>query len=89
MLITSDIKPSNILVDYSDPDGRVSNAYLADFGSTVREDSEYAKEGFPIGTPIFRSPEAALRLPWDRATDIWSFGTTVSIHANQPLFRLG
>lgn len=57
-------------------------ACVADFGDTVREDSKAAKDGFPIGTPIFRSPEAALRLRWDRATDIWSFGTTVG--ANQP-----
>ncbi|KAK0115528.1 hypothetical protein ONS96_013982 [Cadophora gregata f. sp. sojae] len=75
--VHTDIKPNNVLVNYSNQSQRISDTCLADFGSTVREDSEYAREGFPIGTPIFRSPEAALRLKWDRATDIWSFGTTL------------
>ena len=80
----ADIKPDNILVNYNplvefDPKStRISTARLADLGNTVPNDSEYAKDGFPIGAPIFRSPEAALRLPWGCSTDIWSLGTTVS-----------
>jgi serine/threonine protein kinase len=59
---------------------RVSTACLADLGNAVSIDSEYARDGFPIGAPIFRSPEAALRIPWGCATDIWSLGTTVSFY---------
>lgn len=77
-----DIKPNNILVNYNHQKDRISTACLADFGNTVRNDSKYAKDGFPIGAPIFRSPEAALRLPWGCATDIWSLGTTVSFCGN-------
>ncbi|PLN81018.1 protein kinase-like protein [Aspergillus taichungensis] len=33
----------------------------------------YARNGDPIGTPIFRSPEAQLQIRWGTETDIWSF----------------
>ena len=51
---------------------------MADFGSTVHSDSSYARNGDPIGTPIFRSPEAHLQMKWGTATDSWSFGAMVS-----------
>jgi len=41
-------------------------------------DSSYARDGDPIGTPIFRSPEAHLQMSWSTATDIWSFGAMAS-----------
>jgi serine/threonine protein kinase len=41
-------------------------------------DSPYAQNGDPIGTPIFRSPEAHLQMSWSTATDIWSFGAMAS-----------
>ncbi|KFY05428.1 hypothetical protein V491_09138, partial [Pseudogymnoascus sp. VKM F-3775] len=75
--VHTDIKPDNILVNYSEQKTRVVTARLADLGNTVPNDSEYARDGFPIGAPIFRSSEAALRLPWGCATDIWSLGTTL------------
>jgi serine/threonine protein kinase len=59
---SADIKPDNILVNYNplvefDPKRtRISTARLADLGNTVLNDSEYARDGFPIGAPIFRSP---------------------------------
>ncbi|OBT75111.1 hypothetical protein VF21_05498 [Pseudogymnoascus sp. 05NY08] len=80
----ADIKPDNILVNYNplvefDPKStRIITARLADLGNTVPNDSEYARDGFPIGAPIFRSPEAALRLPWGCSTDVWSLGTTAT-----------
>lgn len=73
-----DIKPSNVLVNYGQPDSRFTDVQLADFGSTVHVDSVHAQRGDSISTPIFRSPEAHLQMKWDTATDIWSFGATVS-----------
>ncbi|KFX97766.1 hypothetical protein O988_04689 [Pseudogymnoascus sp. VKM F-3808] len=76
-VVHTDIKPDNILVDYDREHSRISTARLADLGNAVPIDSEYARDGFPIGAPIFRSPEAALQIPWGCATDIWSLGTTL------------
>ncbi|KFZ12317.1 hypothetical protein V502_07148 [Pseudogymnoascus sp. VKM F-4520 (FW-2644)] len=73
----ADVKLDNILVNYNPQKTRISTACLADLGNTVPKDSKYAKDGFPIGAPIFRSPEAALRLPWGCSTDIWPLGTTL------------
>jgi serine/threonine protein kinase len=74
-----DVKPNNVLVNYADDSKqRITEVQLADFGSTVSEESGHAKDGDDISTPIFRSPEAAMQLPWTTATDIWSFGITVS-----------
>ncbi|EFR03927.1 serine/threonine protein kinase [Nannizzia gypsea CBS 118893] len=74
----ADIKPSNVLVNYRQENkegSRFSDVQLADFGSTVHKDSDYARRGDPIGTAIFRNPEAQLEMTWDTSTDIWSFGT--------------
>lgn len=65
-------------MNYGQGEVRFRDVQLADFGSTVPMDSPYAQNGDPIGTPIFRSPEAHLQLSWSTATDIWSFGATVS-----------
>ncbi|KAM5507735.1 hypothetical protein McanMca71_001003 [Microsporum canis] len=71
--VHTDIKPSNVLVNYG-KDARFKDVQLADFGSTVHVDSTYAQRGDPIGTPIFRSPEAHLQMKWGTSTNIWSFG---------------
>ena len=74
----ADVKPNNVLVNYADESQRqITEVQLADFGSTVSEKSGHAKDGDDIGSPIFRSPEAQMQLPWTTATDIWSFGVTV------------
>lgn len=75
--VHTDIKPSNVLVNYGQSDLRFQDVQLADFGSTVHVDSIHAQRGDPIGTPIFRSPEAHLQMKWGTATDIWSFGATL------------
>jgi serine/threonine protein kinase len=72
-----DIKPDNILVNYGQGDVRFTDIQVADCGSTVSSDSAYAKDGDLIGAPIWRSPEAQLRIGWGTPTDIWSFGTLV------------
>ncbi|RAL13842.1 kinase-like protein [Aspergillus homomorphus CBS 101889] len=76
--VHTDIKPSNILLNYGGGNNgvRFSAIHLADFGSTVPKTSMYAQRCDSIGTPIFRSPEAQLQMQWDTATDIWSFGAT-------------
>ncbi|KAE8404319.1 kinase-like domain-containing protein [Aspergillus pseudonomiae] len=71
--VHTDLKPSNVLVNYGYSDIRFADVQLADFGSTVPADSAYAQHGDPIGTHIFRSPEAQLQMKWGTATDIWSF----------------
>ncbi|KAL4820711.1 kinase-like domain-containing protein [Aspergillus spinulosporus] len=78
--VHTDIKPSNVLVNYGQHGFRFTDVQLADFGSTVHVDSVHAQRGDPIGTPIFRSPEAHLQMKWDTATDIWSFGTMASLN---------
>jgi serine/threonine protein kinase len=73
-----DVKPNNVLVNYADKSQRqITEVQLADFGSTMSERSGHAKDVDDISSPIFRSPEAQMQLPWTKATDIWSFGVTV------------
>ncbi|PLB51615.1 kinase-like protein [Aspergillus steynii IBT 23096] len=84
--VHTDIKPSNVLVNYQQGESqlRFSTIQLSDFGTTVHKNSPYAENGDPIGTPIFRSPEAQLQLRWGTETDIWSFGAMVSFHIFKP-----
>lgn len=56
---------------------RFKDVQVADFGSTISEESSYALDGDAIGTLIFRSPEAHIQMRWGTATDIWSFGAMV------------
>ena len=45
----------------------------------MHKDSKFAKEGHLIGASFTQSPEVKLGLPWGQSTDIWSFGTAVSV----------
>lgn len=56
----------------------ITEVQLADFGSTMSQETLYARDGEEIGTAIFRSTEIMLSMPWSTSTDIWSFGATVS-----------
>jgi casein kinase II subunit alpha len=75
-----DIKPDNVLVNYSEDSARFSDVQLGDCGETCKVDPTAVplEEGHIIGAAIFRSPEAMLNLRWKASTDIWSFGATVS-----------
>lgn len=68
-----------MLVNYGSGKNRFSRVELADCGGTVSVESEFAKEGVPTGTSLFRAPEVHLEIPWGTAADIWSFGVTVSV----------
>lgn len=73
-----DIKPDNILykASPSEPLGRVFK--LADCGDSLHVPQGMETGSRVIGATIFRSPEAMLNINWGPATDIWSFGATVS-----------
>jgi serine/threonine protein kinase len=58
---------------------RFSDVQLGDLGGAYPADSEYAKEGTPVGAPMWTSPEVIMETPWNTATDIWSFGTLVCL----------
>ncbi|OOF92082.1 hypothetical protein ASPCADRAFT_517986 [Aspergillus carbonarius ITEM 5010] len=72
--VHTDIKPSNILVNYGHGESRFSEVQLADCGGVVSVDSEFANDGVITGTGLFRAPEVHLEIPWGPAADIWSFG---------------
>ncbi|KAK3301305.1 kinase-like domain-containing protein [Chaetomium fimeti] len=72
------VKPANILVNLcQDGDMRFKDVCLADLGDAIPTDSVEATSGYPRGTPVFRSPEATLMMPFTTAHDIWSFGATL------------
>jgi serine/threonine protein kinase len=64
-LLHRDIKPANILLD------RLGKGYLVDFGLAVLTTSEEMVSG--EGSPGYMSPEAIMREPMDRRSDIFSF----------------
>ncbi|KAI9733880.1 MAG: hypothetical protein M1834_002535 [Cirrosporium novae-zelandiae] len=78
-LIHTDIKPNNILVNFDSDKRHFTKVELADCRDGVHRDSAKDFQKHVIGTPIYRSPEALCRLPWDCSTGIWSFGA-VLIH---------
>ncbi|KAK4044633.1 kinase-like domain-containing protein [Parachaetomium inaequale] len=80
--IHTDVKPGNILVNLREDGGggddmRFGDVCLADLGDALATDSVEATSGYPYGTPVFRSPEATLMMPFTTAHDIWSFGATM------------
>jgi serine/threonine protein kinase len=75
-----DIKLDNVLVNYKKGTNRFSDAQLGDLGGTYPTDSKYARKGTPVGAPMLTSLEVIMETPWNTATDIWSFGTIVSLN---------
>jgi hypothetical protein len=58
----SDVKPSNVFVNYKEGDIRFSTVQLGDLGGTIPADSKHAKGGMPVGAPIWSKPEVNHRL---------------------------
>jgi len=56
---------------------RFSGVQLGDLGGSYPADSKWAREGTPVGAPMWSSPEVIMETRWNTATDIWSFGTVV------------
>ncbi|GIK02312.1 hypothetical protein Aspvir_006361 [Aspergillus viridinutans] len=75
--VHTDVKPDNIFVNYREGDNRFSDVQLGDLGGACSTNSAIAKEGTPIGAPMWSSPEVIMETPWNTATDIWSFGAVL------------
>ncbi|POS78968.1 serine/threonine protein kinase [Diaporthe helianthi] len=77
--VHTDVKPSNVFVNHSNDGSKIrfSEIQLGDFGASYHQESEWAKSATPIGAPMWSSPEVLMEIPWNTATDIWSFGTLV------------
>ncbi len=75
----TDIKPDNVLINYSNDATRFSRVALGDCGDVYRFNPNAGplEESHVISAAIFRSPEAQLNLRWGPPTDIWSLGATV------------
>ncbi|ROW08763.1 hypothetical protein VPNG_06406 [Cytospora leucostoma] len=75
--VHTDVKPSNVFINYrkDQSEVRFSDVQLGDFGGSYHQESEWAKSGTHIGAPMWSSPEVLMEMPWNTATDIWSFGT--------------
>ena len=74
----TDVKLDNVFVNYREGDIRFLDVQLGDFGGRYTEDSKYAKDGTPVGAPMWSSPRVIMETSWNTATNIWSFGTVVS-----------
>jgi len=76
----TDIKPNNILISYRrGPEGvreidRVAIADTEDAAKVKKDEGIFVQ----VGNVLWRSPEAQIGIRVGKASDIWSFGATVS-----------
>lgn len=77
-----DLTPDNILVDEQD------RAWLTDFGLSLTEEHQWAREGEFAGTAPYMAPELLLRaVPrMDGRSDLYSFGVILyeALHGKRP-----
>jgi len=74
-LVHTDVKLDNVFVNLSEGDNRFSEVQLGDLGGCSSIHSKWATSGTFVGTPMWTSPEVIMEMPWNTASDIWSFGT--------------
>ena len=78
----TDIKPNNVMISFkSSPEGdrhihRVTLTDTEDAAKLGKGQGVYGQ----VGNRLWRSPEAHAATNVGKASDIWSFGLTVSIH---------
>jgi hypothetical protein len=70
-IVHRDIKPSNLLLT------REGVVKLVDFGLARMDRWQHAKEGNPLGTLAYMSPEQLRGKVVDARTDLWSLGVVV------------
>ena len=76
--MSTDVKLNNILINHENEASQITEIKLADCETAAFLGTNKFIAERPIGTAIFRSPEAILQRDIGTPTDIWSFGTVVS-----------
>ncbi|MDZ4834257.1 MAG: protein kinase [Candidatus Melainabacteria bacterium] len=91
-IIHRDVKPSNIIVDSSNPE--IDIIHVVDFGiakiveSTASNTMSLTKTGEMFGTPTYMSPEQFQGADLDKRTDIYSLGCLMyEVLTGQPPFQ--
>lgn len=74
-LVHTDVKLDNVFVNLQEDENRFSEVQLGDLGGCSSIHSKWATSGKFVGTPMWTSPEVIMEMPWNTASDIWSFGT--------------
>ncbi|KAH7391169.1 STE/STE20 protein kinase [Phaeosphaeria sp. MPI-PUGE-AT-0046c] len=72
--VHTDVKPDNVFVNLQEGDMRFSDVQLGDLGGCYHTELDWATSGTMVGAPVWSSPEVLLEIPWNTATDIWSYG---------------
>lgn len=70
-IVHRDLKPANLLL------GENGSIKITDFGVARMESSELTREGQPIGSPAYMSPEQALGRAADGRSDLFSLGVVL------------
>lgn len=84
-IVHTDLKPDNILLKSSED---LHDVKLIDYGSASIENE--VPLSYHIQTAFYRSPEVILKIPYNCAIDMWSFGCFVAeMFIGKPLFPSG
>jgi len=71
-VVHRDVKPSNILVDWS-----ADQVKLSDFGMARLANAERTRTGLVLGSPAYMAPELLAGAPPSPASDIYALGVTL------------